>query len=58
MDLERFKQLFTANFSTMNLNTLEYYLHEGEKILCNMIEIDPIVVEVVSKISEELRSRG
>lgn len=57
MDVENFKQLFTANFSTMNINTLEYYLREGEKLICNMIAIDPLVVEIVSKISDELNNR-
>lgn len=58
MNIESFKQLFTANFNAMNVNTLEHYLREGEKLLCNMIELDPVVVEIVSKISTELNSRG
>lgn len=58
MDVESFKQLFAANFSTMNINTLEYYLREGEKLICNMVQLDPIVVEIVSKLSNELNSRG
>lgn len=57
MNVESFKQLFTANFSTMNINTLEYYLREGERLICNMVAIDPLVVEIVSKISDELNSR-
>lgn len=58
MDVESFKRLFTANFSTMNINTLEHYLREGEKLICNMVQLDPIVVEIVSKLSNELNSRG
>jgi hypothetical protein len=42
----------------MDINTLEYYLHEGEKLICDMIAIDPLVVEIVSKISDELTSRA
>ena len=56
--VENFKQLYTANLSTFNLNALEHYLAMGEKLLCNLVELDPIVVEVVSKLGEELRNRG
>lgn len=58
MDIESFKKLFTANFQEMNVNTLEHYLIQGEKLICNMITLDPIVMEIVAKLNEELRARG
>ena len=58
MDIEKFKQLFTANFTAMNLNTLEHYLAQGEKLICNMVTIDPIVMDIIAKLSDEIRSRG
>ena len=58
MDIEKFKQLFTANFAAMNINTLEYYLAQGEKLICNMVVVDPVIIDVIAKISDEIRNRG
>ena len=58
MDIESFKKLFAANFKEMNINTLEHYLIQGEKLICNMVVIDPIVMEVMTKITDEINLRG
>ena len=58
MDIDSFKNLFVANFKEMNINTLEYYLTQGEKLICNMVVIDPVVVEIIDKITNEIQSRG
>ena len=58
INIQNFKQLYTANLSTFNINSLQHYLEEGEKIMCNMIAVDPVVVEIVSKLSEEIKTRG
>lgn len=58
MLISDFKQINTNDLSSYNLNTLEYYLQEGEKLICNMIELDPQIIEIVSFLSEEIRNRG
>ena len=59
MTPEEFKALYTRDFSTFSITTLDHYIIEGRKIIAQMKQIDPIVVEIVARLEEcKLSSRG
>lgn len=58
MTADNFKQLATANFSTLTDDALNQYLKTGTDLICNMIELDPLVIEIVSRLTQEAQRRG
>ena len=52
MSIEEFKELYVSDFSTFSITTLDHYIIEGRRIISQMRELDPIVVEIVSKLEE------
>ena len=52
MSIDEFKKLYTSDFSTFSITTLDHYIHEGNKLIANMRAIDPLVIEIVSRLEE------
>ena len=50
MNIDEFKKLYTSDFSTFSITTLDYYMMEGNKLIANMRVIDPLVLEIMSRL--------
>lgn len=58
MTAEEIKKIFTSNFSEFSLSTLEHYYNECEKIIANMIVVDPTIFDIMTRLEDELNKRG
>ena len=52
MSIDEFKKLYTSDFSTFSITTLDHYINEGNKLIANMRAIDPLIIEIVSRLEE------
>lgn len=50
MNIDEFKKLYTSDFSAFSITTLDYYMMEGNKLIANMRVIDPLVLEIMSRL--------
>ena len=58
MTIEEIKKILTANFSALTNAELENYLQECDKLICNMVQLDPAVFELHDLLLQEIGKRG
>lgn len=58
MTVEEIKKVLTANFSALTDAELSTYLQECNKLICNMVQLDPVVFELQDSLQKELTKRG
>lgn len=57
MNLSNFMTLANVDLSTFTTEELMNYRNYGESVLAKMITIDPIVMDILVQIDDELDSR-